>query len=72
MYVERNFSARVMAEKYVKIYKHVIAAKNAPARAFSPALQKPLAPSESVIIKKVLPAQAAQSAKVEPEVEPML
>ncbi len=39
MHVEHNFSARVMAEKYVKVYKNVIAAtKSPPTPAFSASL----------------------------------
>jgi glycosyltransferase involved in cell wall biosynthesis len=60
-YIERNFSSRVMAEKYVKIYKLVIAnAKGTTKRPFSAiALQKSLPPTAATpaILRKALPAQ---------------
>src|SRR6266699_572719 len=63
MHVERNFSARVMADKYVKIYKNVIATKNPPVHPFSQALKKPLVPPAPTIIKKALPVQVTPSAQ---------
>src|SRR6266487_3523982 len=75
MHVERNFSARVMADKYVKIYKNVIATKNPPVHPFSQALKKPLVPPAPTIIKKALPVQvtpSAQTARAAPEVKPLL
>lgn len=73
-HVERNFSAAVMAEKYVKIYQKVIAAKNKLVHVFSNPLKKPLVPPAPTIIKKALPAQVAHPAQSAPapEVEPML
>jgi glycosyltransferase involved in cell wall biosynthesis len=76
-YVERNFSARVMAEKYVKIYQRVIAeSKGATKRSFPEVgLPKLLSkPEESPIpvFRKALPAQAAQIARAEMEAESML
>ena len=60
-YIERNFSSRAMAEKYVKIYKRVIAnAKGTTKRPFPElALQKSLFPSDSTpaILRKALSAQ---------------
>src|SRR5713226_5854833 len=58
-YVERNFSVCVMAEKYMKIYKRVIAAakgetvRNFPTRTLDETLLTP----RSSVIKKVVPAQ---------------
>lgn len=70
-HVERNFSVRVMSEKYVKIYNQVIkAAKGVPTRPYSIGAQgkpgKPL-PKTSVI-KKAVPAPVAPVARVEMEV----
>src|SRR5436305_6456481 len=70
-HVERNFSVRVMSEKYVKIYSQVIkTAKGVPDRPYSndamDKLGKPL-PKTSVI-KKAVPAQVAPAATVEMEV----
>lgn len=74
MYVERNFSVRVMAEKYVKIYKRVIASsKGLPARTFSDVnANKTLILPEPGIIRKALPAQAGQALRVGMEAEPKL
>ncbi len=75
-YVEQHFSARVMAEKYIKIYKRVIAeSKGTPKRPFPEiALQQPLLLSDPtpVILKKALPAQVAQYPLAKVEVESML
>jgi glycosyltransferase involved in cell wall biosynthesis len=67
-YVERNFSVRVMANKYMKIYNQVIkTAKGVPARPFSDVV---LGKSTTKIkakprsIKKVVPAQVAPVARV--------
>ena len=70
-YVERNFSVRVMSEKYVKIYSQVIkTAKCVPDRPYSNGTMgksgKPQ-PTTSVI-KKAGPAQVAAPAKAEKEV----
>ena len=67
-YVERNFSVRVMANKYMKIYNQVIkTAKGVPARPFSDVVlgkstMKIKAKPRS--IKKVVPAQVAPVARV--------
>jgi len=77
-YAEQHFSARVMAEKYIKIYKRVIAeAKGETKRPFPEiALQKPLFASEltpiPAILKEALPAQAARFPLAKVEVESML
>ena len=67
-YVERNFSVRVMANKYMKIYNQVIkTAKGVPARPFSDVV---LSKSTTKIkakprsIKKVVPAQVAPVGRV--------
>ncbi|MDQ6644968.1 MAG: glycosyltransferase, partial [Chloroflexota bacterium] len=72
LYVERNFSVRVMADKYLKIYNHVIkTAKEVPDRPFSDGV---LSKSPKKIkakphtIKKVVPAQVAPVARVGLEV----
>ncbi len=60
MHVERNFSAHVMAEKYVKIYKKVITqAKVTSAKKYSQIETKPLItpPPPSLLTKKSLPVQ---------------
>jgi glycosyltransferase involved in cell wall biosynthesis len=64
MHVDRNFSARVMAEKYVKIYKNVIKlAKGFTARTFlNVHANKTLITAEPAIMRKALPAQDAQAA----------
>lgn len=69
MHGERNFSSRVMAEKYVKTYKKVIKlAKELPALAFPDMhVNKTLDP---VIIKRALPAAVPESARVPIESEP--
>ena len=69
MHVARNFSARVMCEKYVKIYKNVIKlAKGSPALALSSVHRnKTLEPA---IIKRALPAQLPQVARAAVEREP--
>src|SRR5206468_2993519 len=74
MHVERNFSARVMAEKYVKIYRNVIKqAKGVPARAFSDVgANNTLITSEHTIIRKALPAHIPQITRTALEVEPSL
>jgi glycogen synthase len=68
-HVEDNFSARVMAEKYVKIYKKVIEmAKEVPTRTFSSVTShKLLAGSKAAIIKKTLPAQPTVAMEAEPK-----
>lgn len=64
LHVERNFSARMMAEKYLKIYNQVIkTAKGVPAHPFSDVvLSKQIKPIEFVppAVKKVVPAQTAR------------
>src|SRR5205823_605279 len=74
MHVERNFSARVMAEKYLKIYQNVIKqAKGLPDQAFSDVhVNKTVITSESAIIRKALPAPIAQAARGVMEGEPGL
>src|SRR6266487_5155817 len=70
-YVERNFSVRVMSEKYVKIYSQVIkTAKCVPDRPYSNgALGKSGKPQpKTSAIKKAVPAQVAAAAKAEKEV----
>jgi glycogen synthase len=70
-YIERNFSVRVMAEKYMKIYKRVIAAakgetaRNFPART----LDKIVITPRSSVIKKVVPAEVGQLVQVAVEDE---
>ncbi len=63
-YIERNFSSRAMAEKYVKIYKLVIAnAKGTTKRPFPElAQQKSLLTTDPTpaILRKALPAQVPQ------------
>ncbi len=63
-YVERNFSSRAMAEKYVKIYKRVIAnTKGTTKRSFPEVTQqKSLLPTDSTsaMLRKALPAQVPQ------------
>lgn len=75
LHVERNFSAGVMAEKYTRIYNRVIkTTKEVPTRPFSDAmLTKPIKPIEAVppAVKKVVPAQAAQAARVVAEANNM-
>ena len=76
-YVEQHFSARVMAEKYVKIYKRVIAEskKGTVKRPFPEiTLQQPVLASEptSGILKKALPAQVVQYPLAKVELESML
>ena len=76
-YVERNFSAPVMAEKYVKIYKRVIAeSKGSTRRSFPEVVLQKLLPtsdeSASTVLKKALPAQVAQIARAAMEAESML
>lgn len=77
-YAEQHFSARVMAEKYIKIYKRVIAkAKGETKRPFPEiALQKPLSASgltpTPTILKRALPAQAARFPLAKVEAESML
>lgn len=76
MYVEHNFSARVMAEKYVRIYKKVIKMSKEPSMPVFPdtSLHKPLMPVDASILKKALPAQTAvqttHTALVKLEVQP--
>src|SRR5437588_2590751 len=60
MHVERNFSAHVMAEKYVKMYKKIIAqSKAASAHKYSQSAAKPLiTPSPTPLLAKTaLPVQ---------------
>lgn len=77
-YVEKNFSARAMAEKYVKVYRKVITmGKEAAARQYSeknlkkPIITPPLAPE---FMKTVLSVQApyrvGQVATAKGELEP--
>jgi len=79
MYVERNFSAHVMAEKYVKIYKKIIAqSKTHSARKYAQLGGKALVtpPPNSTLAKKSLPVQirskAVSSAATVLEAEPGL
>src|SRR5713226_7606106 len=69
MYVERNFSACVMAEKYVKIYDQVIKqAKGVPVRPYlNVALSQPQLTLETVptIVRKVFPARVVQPVQAE-------
>ncbi|HYT35813.1 MAG TPA: glycosyltransferase family 4 protein [Ktedonobacteraceae bacterium] len=68
MHVERNFSARVMCKKYVKIYKNVInLAKGSPALPLSSVLTNKT--SEPAIIRRALPAQLPQVARAAVERE---
>src|SRR5947209_5253654 len=64
MYVDHNFSARVMAEKYVKTYKNVIKlAKGFTARTFSDVrTRKAMLTAEAAIIRKADPTQPAEAA----------
>ncbi|HEV7237442.1 MAG TPA: hypothetical protein VGN15_14735, partial [Ktedonobacteraceae bacterium] len=68
-YIERNFSSRAMAEKYVKIYKLVIAnAKGTTKRPFPElAQQKSLLTTDPApaILRKALPAQLPQVPSVQ-------
>src|SRR5260370_39811903 len=69
MHVERNFSARVMCEKYVKIYKNVIKlAKGSPAVPLSSVHTKKTL--ETAIIRRALPAQLPQVARAAVKREP--
>lgn len=71
-YVENHFSSRVMAEKYMKVYKKVIAsAKDMAAHTFpAPALvsktagKSEQATIDAVLLRKALPAQVAPLAHV--------
>ena len=76
MYVERNFSACVMAEKYVKIYDQVIKqAKGVPVRPYlNVALSQPQLTLETVptIVRKVSLAQVARPVQAEGEAKPGL
>jgi glycosyltransferase involved in cell wall biosynthesis len=67
MHVDHNFSARVMAEKYVKIYKNVIKlAKGFTARNFSDVhTRKAMLTAEATIMRKALPVPQAASAGME-------
>ena len=69
MHAERNFSARVMAEKYVKIYKKVIKLAKGVAALALPDIHanKTLEPG---ILKRALPASAPESDRVPIESEP--
>lgn len=77
-YIEKNFSARAMADKYVKIYKKVIAKKkNAVVRSYADVkTNMPIITPQPVpdFVKKVLPVQvpyrAGQSTRVKVEAEP--
>lgn len=64
MHVRLNFSARVMAEKYVKLYRKVIA-KTVTTPLFSDTvIRKPLIPAKPMIaIRKALPASGAPVAR---------
>ena len=76
MYVERNFSARVMAEKYVKIYDQVI--KQAKVLPVHPCLDASLSQAQRnfeimpTIVRKVSPVQVAQPVLAEAEAKPEL
>jgi len=79
MHVERNFSVHAMAEKYVKIYKKIIAqSKTASAHKYSQIGAKPLVtpPPTSLLAKKSLPVQipyqAIPTATTALEAEPAL
>ena len=67
MHVDHNFSARVMAEKYVKIYKNVIKlAKGFTARTFSDVqTRKAMLTAEATIMRKALSVPQAASAGME-------
>jgi glycosyltransferase involved in cell wall biosynthesis len=79
-YVEKNFSAHAMAEKYIKVYKKVIAKKkDALVRSYTDVkTQKPLITPAPVpdFVKKVVPVQVpyrngqAAMAKVEAKPKP--
>ncbi len=74
-HVEETFSARVMAAKYVKYYKQVIATKKEAAKrlAISTPLRKPVITPAPDVVKKVLPVPAVNRvAKLKVEGEPML
>ncbi len=75
MHVERNFSVRVMAEKYMKIYNQVIKmAEGVPARPFfDTVLSKSITAIEAVpsAVKKVAPAQVARAVRVVAEAKTM-
>ena len=68
MHVERNFSVRVMAEKYMKIYNQVMkSTKGVTTRPFfDVGLSKPITAIEAVpsVVKKVAPAQVARAVRV--------
>ncbi|MBA2285633.1 MAG: glycosyltransferase family 4 protein [Ktedonobacteraceae bacterium] len=59
-HVEHNFSARVMAAKYLKVYTKVIAmSKGVPGRVFPERSTKPaVAPPVAALVKTNVPAQA--------------
>jgi glycosyltransferase involved in cell wall biosynthesis len=78
-YVERNFSVRVMAQKYVRLYKKVIAASQAASVLSVPVVtpaktQKALVTPAPIIIKKDAPArspyQTSRGSKTTLEAEP--
>jgi MinD superfamily P-loop ATPase len=77
-YVEHNFSVRVMAQKYVRLYKKVIAASQAASVLSVPVTsaktQKALVTPAPIIIKKDAPAripyQASRGSKTTLEAEP--
>ncbi|MDQ6659755.1 MAG: glycosyltransferase, partial [Chloroflexota bacterium] len=72
-YIERNFSARVMAEKYIKIYKKVIAAsKKPPVRTFPDIPPNTSLLNPELAIRKVLPAQVPQAATAMVEADRVL
>ena len=77
-HVERNFSVRAMAEKYVKLYKKVIAGSAAPSASrpvvIAPKPQKSLVPPAPLIVKKDvpvrLPYQPSRRSRAAMEAEP--
>ncbi len=76
-HVEKNFSARAMAEKYIKVYKKVIKKKKeAAVRRYEIKTDKPLITPPPVpdFVKKAVsvqvPHRTTQAAMVKVEVEP--
>jgi len=79
-HIERNFSARVMAEKYIRLYKKVIATPQAASVLSVPVVtpaktqQRSLVTPAPIIIKKDAPArfpyQASLGSKATLEAEP--
>ena len=75
-YIERNFSSYAMAEKYVKIYKQIIAESKTPSKHLIPeiTLPKPMlrqSDAASAVLRKALPAQLGQIANAGMEAESM-